>query len=238
VASTSVVAFVMTAALALRFVDAVKEVQRAHEASRRFVPADFLALLGKAEVTEVERGDAAEHELTVMFADVRGFSTRSEKHSPEENFTWLNRYLETIEPAIREHGGFVNQYYGDGIMALFPGAGQAILAARAMLRAVQEAGGRLGTDEPLKIGIGLHTGSLMLGTIGGQTRLDTGVVGDAVNTAARIEALTKTYGEPLLVSEATKDACDREVVFREVDRVAPKGKAEEVTLYTVEGLAE
>lgn len=168
---------------------------------------------------------------------MRGFSTRSEKHSPEDNFDWLNRYLALIEPAIVEHGGFVNQYYGDGIMALFRTADGAIEGAFAMLERVEAKGGALGDDLPLRIGIGLHTGPLMLGTIGGHERLDTGVVGDAVNTAARLESLTKTYDVPLLLSHATKEAAGDHFRFEELDTIAPKGKAQEITLFTVERAA-
>ncbi len=114
-------------------------------------------------------------------------------------------------------------------MALFEHSDEAVAAARDM-RAASDA---LGGTQPLRIGIGLHTGPLMLGTIGGQDRLDTGVVGDAVNTAARIESLTKQYEQPLLFSGASKAACPEDLEFVEVDRVAPKGKREQVTLFTV-----
>lgn len=225
----------MAYALADQFTGTLDRLDGAYAAAKRFVPQDFLALLGRSEITEVVRGDASEQEMTVMFADVRGFSTRSEKHNPKENFAWLNRYLEIVEPPIRGAGGFVNQYYGDGILALFPSAEGAVTAARGMLAAVASAADELGDDGPLQIGIGLHTGSLMLGTIGGRERLDTGVVGDAVNTAARIESLTKTYQCALLLSEATLAALDDPESGRweEVDRVAPKGKSQQVRLYTL-----
>lgn len=120
-------------------------------------------------------------------------------------------------------------------MTLFPSADQAVAASLAMLDRIDEASDELGDDGPLRIGIGLHTGPLMLGTIGGQERLATGVVGDAGNTASRIEGLTKQYGHALLVSDATKSALEdgADLTFEEVDRVAPKGKRQELTLYAV-----
>jgi class 3 adenylate cyclase len=225
VPATLVFVGAMAYALADQFSANLVRLDSAYTAAKRFVPADFLTLLGRSEVVDVQRGDATQRQMTVLFADVRGFSTRSEKHTPEENFAWLNRYLESIEPAIRDNRGFVNQYYGDGIMALFDSADDAVRAALAMLVAVA----------PLRIGIGVHTGPLMLGTIGGRDRLDTGVVGDAVNTASRIESLTKQYERPLLISDATKAALTDhdDLRFEEIDRVAPKGKRQHITLYAV-----
>lgn len=215
----------MAASLALSFVESLR-------ASRRFVPAEFLAALGKEEVTEVHRGDTAQREMTVMFADVRDFTRRSEQRTPQENIAWLNRYLSTVEPTIHAHRGFVNQYYGDGLMALFSSADDAVSAASAMLDAVETAGDKLREGgEPIRLAIGLHTGSIMMGTIGGLERLDTGVVGDTVNTAARIEAAAKKRDRALLISAATKTACTSDLGFEEVDRVTPKGKTEEIVLF-------
>lgn len=202
----------------------VDDLEATLTASLRFVPKDFLAQLGKTRVTDVALGDAGAQTMTVLFADVRGFSARIEQLTPAEGLAWLNRYFELVEPEIRNEGGFINQFYGDGILALFADASAALRAARAMARRVDE-------SEGLAIGIGLHTGPLVLGTVGTEARLDTGVVGDAVNTAARIEGLTKTYGHTVLFSEETKQAAGIEDAER-VDEVQPRGHAKHIELFT------
>ncbi|MFW5739693.1 MAG: adenylate/guanylate cyclase domain-containing protein [Myxococcota bacterium] len=140
-----------------------------------------------------------------------------------------------MEPAIRANGGFINQYFGDGIKALFPGdsgAAGACRAAQAMTRLIAEEGEAIaGAGEEHRIGIGIHSGSIMLDTIGGQERLDTGVVGDVVNTASRIESLTKELKRPILLSETTRELIRGEnLPVEEVQRVVPRGKKAAVTL--------
>ncbi len=104
----------------------------------RFVPREFLSLLGKKSILEISLGDQIKQKMTVMFADVRGWTTLSESMSPRENFNFINAYLQWVSPVIKEHHGFIDQYYGDGVMALFPGtADDAVQAAIAMHAAVK-----------------------------------------------------------------------------------------------------
>ncbi|MBW2458007.1 MAG: hypothetical protein JRI68_26110 [Deltaproteobacteria bacterium] len=216
--------------LALRYRRALGDVEVAYAASERFVPAPFLALLGRDNVVAVERGDSRAQQMTVMFSDIRGFTSLSEHRSPAETFAFINRYLERMEPNITRHGGFINQYFGDGIMALFPSADGALRAARAMQRSVEALSDELEQEgEPgLRVGVGVHTGPLMLGTLGGATRLDTNVIGDAVNLSARIEGMTKQYGCRVLLSAATQEALDepRHFPLREVDTNRAVGRDE------------
>jgi len=211
-----------------------RQVHRVNYAAERFVPQEFLSLLGRDNVAELQLGDVTRRVMTILFADVRNFTTSSESRSPEQNIEWLNRYLEIAEPPIRRAGGFVNQFYGDGIVALFEDADGAVRASFDLLEQLEKVGD-LGDGVPVSIGIGLHTGPLMLGTIGDTNRLDTGVVGDAVNTASRIESYTKEYGHPLLVSDVTVAALHDPdgLVVEVVDRVVPKGKSEPITLFTL-----
>jgi len=202
---------------------------------RRFLPEEMFRLLGRKSIDEVERGDQTQEVMEVMFCDIREFTPLVESMAPGKAFQFINEYLGHMEPAIHRHGGFINQYLGDCIMALFPtGADAALRAALDMLTALDalNAGRR---EKALRVGIGIHTGPITLGVIGGQSRLAGGVVGDAVNLAARIEALTKTYGTSLLVSEATKARLRDPMEFelQEVDRVMPKGKSEAVRIYAV-----
>jgi DNA-binding response OmpR family regulator len=160
----------------------------------RFVPREFLSLLGKKSILEIRLGDQIRQEMTVMFSDMRSWSTMSESLSPQENFNFINDYLKRVSPVITQHQGFIDQYYGDGVMALFPGrADDAVQAAIAMQKTVagfnqeREAEGL----PPIRIGVGLHLGDLMLGIIGSQDRMQGAEVADAVNTAARIEGLPR-----------------------------------------------
>ncbi len=207
-------------------------------AARRFVPYEFLEILGKDTLVDIQRGDHAEREMSVLFSDIRGFTTMSERRTPGENFTFINRYLRMMEPAIHGHGGFVNQYLGDGIMALFHRrADDAVAAAVDMLRRLaefNEENHKLG-EPKVAIGVGINSGRIMLGTIGGLDRIDCGVIADAVNLAARVEGMTKIYGALMLISEHTRARLEEPEAFdlRDVDRVVAKGKHEPITIYEV-----
>ena len=167
-------------------------------------------------------GDAVQREMHILFADIREFTKRSERFSPEENFAFMHAYHRAMEPAIHGASGFVNEYLGDGLMALFPRTpGDAVRAAIDMFKALDRLNSSVSSpDEKTRIGIGVNTGRLMLGAFGGE-RMNAGVVGDAVNLASRIEALTKRYGLGLLVSEHTVNHPKAQGVFtaRLVDRV-------------------
>ena len=183
-----------------------RELSKINTAFGRFVPHEFISSLGYESVLDVKLGDQVEKEVTVLFSDIRGYTTLSEQMTPDENFRFLNSYLGRLGPVIQRHGGFVNQYYGDGIMALFLDAPRdAVAAAIEMQRELaaynqeRQAKGR----EPIRMGVGVHTGPLMMGIIGDTLRLEASVVADTVNTAARMEGLTKHYGVNLLLSEAT-----------------------------------
>jgi adenylate cyclase len=206
--------------------------------SRRFIPSEFLAILGRERLTEVQRGDHAELAMSTFFSDIRDYTSLVEGQGARENFGFINEYLEYMEAPITAHEGFVDSYRGDGILALFAGrADQAVEAAVESLRAlarlndVRAARG----DRPLRIGIGVDTGPLMLGTIGGQARLSAGVIGDSVNTACRIESLTRLYGASVLVTDRTRAGCAGAERFRmrAVDRIRPKGKANAIAVYEV-----
>ena len=209
-----------------------------NKAYSRFVPHEFLRLLGKDSIMDVNLGDQTQQEMSVLFADIRDFTALSEQMTPTENFKFINAYLSRMEPAILENGGFIDKYIGDGIMALFPGdADQAVRAAIAMLRNLNhynrdraEKG-----DEPVHNGIGINSGSMMLGTVGGQFHMNGTVISDTVNLAARIETLTKHYQVPLLISCETLLRLQQPdaYTYRLIDRVQVKGKSERVSIFEV-----
>ena len=218
-----------------RFYQEITDLNKAYE---RFVPHEFLRLLNKRSVVDVALGDQVEKEMSILFSDIRGFTALSEKMSPQENFNFINTYLSQMEPIITQHQGFIDKYIGDAIMALFPGqADDAVRASIAMLKQLVEYNQQRQTAclDPIAIGIGLNTGALMLGTVGGKNRMDGTVISDAVNLASRIEGLTKRYGTALLISETTY-AClsaPDQYAIRTIDRVKVKGKSAPVTVYEV-----
>jgi len=204
----------------------------------RFVPREFISLLNKESIHEIRLGDQVKQQMTVMFADIRGWTALSESMSPQDNFKFINGYLSRVSPVIREHNGFIDQYYGDGVMALFPdGPDDAVMAAIAMHRVVDEYNEERKTYGllPMGIGVGLHLGDLMLGIIGSEDRMQGAVVADAVNLAARLEGLTRIYGSSVTLSELTfsqlKDP--HKYMHRFVDKVSVKGKKQSVTVYEV-----
>jgi len=204
----------------------------------RFVPGEFISLLNKESINEIRLGDQIKQKMTVMFADVRGWTALSESMSPQDNFKFINGYLSRVSPVIKEHNGFIDQYYGDGVMALFPGApDDAVTAAIAMHRVVDEYNEERERHglQPMGIGVGLHLGDLMLGIIGSEERMQGAVVADVVNLAARIEGLTRLYGSSVTLSELTfsqlKDP--DKYLHRFVDKIQVKGKKKPVSVYEV-----
>jgi class 3 adenylate cyclase len=220
------------------------QLQKFNDAANRFVPGELLNLIGRDSVVDVVRGDQRQMELTVMFSDVRGFTTLAEARTPGETMDLINRYLQFMEDHVHNFEGAIGSFLGDGVMALYYGGpDKAVQSAIAQLEALKEFNVEQVErgDTPLKIGIGFNTGNLMLGTVGGHDRLDCSVIGDAVNLAARIEGLTKRYGAEILISQSTYDKLEdpSALKMREVDRVVVKGKTEPMTLFEViDGLPE
>jgi class 3 adenylate cyclase len=203
----------------------------------RFVPRAFLSIVGKPSIVDVELGDNKLEHMTILFSDIRNFTTLSEKMTPDENFAFINTYLEHMGPVIRNHHGFIDKYIGDAIMALFTNADDALRASLAMLETLVAFNARRRSAglEPIAIGIGLNTGSLMLGTIGEKHRMDGTVISDAVNLASRVESLTKEYRVGLLISQYTYEHLADPAAYdiRPIDVVVVKGKTQPVTIYEV-----
>ena len=201
----------------------------------RFVPHEFIKSLGHSSIMDANLGDGVEREYTVLFADIRSYTTLAETMTPKENFDFLIAYLGRLGPVIKKYGGFVNQYYGDGVMALFPEPGQAVKAGIEMQYAlrVYNADRISKGRKPIETGVGMHTGNLLLGILGDEKRFDAGVVSDTVNTSARMEGLTKYYGASVLVSADTLMATDHpeQFKYRYLGRVQVKGKKEPVGIY-------
>jgi adenylate cyclase len=209
---------------------------RIHEVTKKFVPNEFIRSLGKETLTDVKLGDQAEKIVTVLFTDIRDFTTLSEKMTPEENFKFVSSFNARLGPIIRSHNGFINQYLGDSIMAIFPDNPlDALKAAVKMQRAVYELNEeRISEGLPvLKAGIGMHTGSLIMGITGDEHRMDAATISDTVNTAARIEGLTKYYKSPLLLSGETIELITGQHSFhiRRLGSVRLKGKHKLLSIF-------
>jgi len=214
-----------------------------NQSMERFVPREFLRFLKKENVMEIEIGDHASHRMTVLFSDIRDFTSLSEKLTPEENFRFINSYLNRMGPIIRDHNGFVDKYMGDGIMALFPDRAEDAVEAAIHLREELVHYNRDRSKmnyQPINFGVGLHTGDLMLGTIGENRRMDGTVISDAVNLASRLEGLTKKLGIGIAISETTYECLKSPETYKinHVGRERVKGKAKEISIFEVAGRNE
>jgi two-component system sensor histidine kinase ChiS len=214
------------------------EIGQLNRAYERFVPKEFLELLNKKHITQVRIGDHVEMPMSILFADIRSFTSLSESLTPTENFRFLNSYLGLMGPVIRRNNGIIDKFIGDAIMALFrEEPDDAVRSALEMLRSLRwynQGRARAGYSQ-IRIGIGVHTGSVMLGTIGEHYRMEGSVVSDAVNLASRIEMLTKLYATDLIISESTYDGLKDPNAYhiRLIDWTAVRGRSKPVRLYEV-----
>jgi two-component system sensor histidine kinase ChiS len=205
-----------------------------------FIPREFLAILNKKTVADLKLGDHIKQEMTIFFSDIRQFTDLSENLTPEESFAFINSYLSRIVPEITKNGGFVDQYIGDAILALFPhaqGPDMAVRSAIAIQGKIREYNGHRANCgyRPLSMGIGLHTGTLMIGVVGTKDRMQNTVISDAVNLASRVESLTKAFRVSLAISEETFKKLEDpgSYQYRFVGKVRVKGKAEPVSIFEI-----
>jgi len=176
---------------------------------------------------------------TLMFTDIEGFTTLSEHLPPHTLIAALNEYLQAVLEPIQAHGGVVNSFIGDGLFASFnmPLANErhaacAISAAIAIQRAVQDR--VFAGDVRLRTRIGINTGTVIGGTVGAGDRLSYTLLGDAVNTAARLQELNKTHGTAILITEATRAVAGDGFRFQRIGEVPIRGRSEGLEIYTVE----
>ncbi|MBV8466517.1 MAG: adenylate/guanylate cyclase domain-containing protein, partial [Burkholderiales bacterium] len=185
--------------------------------------------------------DGQSRELTVLFSDVRSFTTISESMDPKDLSKYMNEFLTTLSEVIRaKYLGTIDKYMGDCVMAFWGApiydpdhAKNAVLAGLDMQRAMAELSPKLVERgwPPIHIGVGVNTGRMTVGDMGSQIRKAYTVMGDAVNLASRLEGITKQYGVGMIVGSTTRDAAKDTIVFRELDRIRVKGKDEPETIY-------
>jgi class 3 adenylate cyclase len=224
--------------MAARIEQYIANISKMNEAYFRFVPKQFLDILGKSSITEIHLGDQVQKEMSVLFTDIRSFTALSEEMTPKETFDFLNEYLSLMEPVISRNHGFIDKYIGDSIMALFMGnVENAVDAAIEMRVALADFNlkRKLDGKAGIQSGIGINTGNLMLGIVGGQGRMDGTVVSDAVNLASRIEGLTTLYGASIIISQDTliKLEDPSRYNYRFLDVVKVKGKKEAVYIFEI-----
>ena len=219
---------------------------RIRRAFSRFVPEQIIdSLVMQADDTNQKVGVGETRSVAILFSDIRSFTNISEKNRPDVLVAFLNRYFSTMVEIIKKHGGTIDKFIGDAIMAEFgtpvsydDNCRRAVMAAYEMRDALPTVEmGDLVMPEGMifNIGIGIHYGDVIVGSIGSKDKTDYSVIGDNVNLASRLEGLTKTYGTQILVSESVRaDAGEESFCFRHLDDVRVKGKKNAVPIYAVD----
>jgi adenylate cyclase len=209
---------------------------------QKFVPRQFVEHIYK-QGQSIELGYADEDNVAIMFCDIRGFTGLSEKMSPQELMNFLNSYFLRMNAPIHDNKGFIDKFIGDAIMALFDNpegsdcdkAQDSIRAAIGLRRALflynqhREKSGY----SAVNIGIGIHFGPVIIGTVGSEDRMDTTVIGDSVNIAQRLETLAPVYNVDIIVTEQLVATAEYAFASRTIDWVKVKGRTEPLKLVEV-----
>jgi class 3 adenylate cyclase len=212
-----------------------EEVNSLNKAYERFLPKEFLNQLGKGDVTKIKKGDSTTKKMSILFSDIRGFTNLTEKMNSEESFSFVNDILSQLAPIISKNNGFIDKFLGDCIMALFPyQVDDAVKCGLELTEALENYNNtqRKGLP-PVNMGIGINYGSVMIGTLGAEERLDGTVISDAVNVASRVESLTKTLGATFVVTKEVIDNLSHKYSNRCIGKFLLKGKDFPMTLYQI-----
>ena len=228
----------------------IKFERNIRKAFSRFVPAQIIDELVKNAEQSDKVSVGEKRDVAILFSDIRSFTSISEHNKPETIVAFLNRYFTVMCTVIKKHGGTVDKFIGDAIMALFgapvsyeDNARRAVAAAYEMREALETVALEdLVMPEGMKfnIGIGIHYGDVIVGSIGSNDKTDYSVIGDNVNLASRMEGLTKTYGSMILVTDAVKNDIYKTTgdtggfEFRYLDDVKVKGKEKAVPIYAID----
>ncbi|HTJ25966.1 MAG TPA: adenylate/guanylate cyclase domain-containing protein [Candidatus Limnocylindria bacterium] len=211
------------------------ELERESAAKSRFVSRALIERLGRRSLAEVVLGDRVTEPMTVLFADIRDSTSLTETLSSEQAFALVAEFFARSARVIRDHRGTVDKYLGDGYMALFPrNVEDALDAALALQHAVALLNAeRLGP--PISVGIGLHTGPVTFGTVGDARHIDTTVVSDTVNTAKRVEGISKRLGVPVVATESVMQVIREPIryVLRPLGPQRVRGKRDPIDVFSV-----
>ena len=209
----------------------------------QYVPPELAKRMGKEKITM----EGESRTISVLFSDVRNFTSISEQYQPKDLAQLMNRMLTALSAAIHKHGGTVDKYIGDAVMAFWNAplddpehARNATLGALDMQDAMQRLSDQLVAEgrAPMRLGVGICTGEASVGNMGSELRMAYTAMGDTVNLSSRLEGLTKKYGAGILVSESVQKACGTDIAFRWVDDVRVKGRERPVRIFEPIGQVE
>jgi adenylate cyclase len=229
----------------LRFQQAADEALRLNKTFQKFVPKQFVEHIADTDLNTLGLGFASENEVAIMFCDIRGFTGFSERITPQELMNFLNSYFTRMNDPIHQNSGFIDKFMGDGIMALFDHPGgtardkaiDALNAALDLRKALTIYNGHRKNSnyDPVDMGIGIHFGTVIMGTVGSEDRMDTTVIGDSVNIASRLEALTPKYHADIIVSARVLQTIGPgyPIKTRLLDWVRVKGRQAPIEIYEV-----
>jgi class 3 adenylate cyclase len=211
-------------------------ITRLNESTIRFVPVQFMEQLGVSDITKMKLGDSVQRDISVLFFDIRYFSINSEMMTAGENFIFINKILGIAGPIIRKHNGFVDKYIGDAAMVLFVNGIDAVYAGIELYQTlVIDENTRVKTGiDGIDIGVGIHTGSVMMGIVGENERLSSTVISANVNLASRVESLSKQTGSGLLITRDTLNQLagnEDKFAYRFIGMVKAAGVNEVVGLF-------
>jgi len=199
---------------------------------KKFIPEAIFKELNLSQLSDIELGDHKRGYWTAMFIDIRGFTNLAEQLSANEVFQALNQYLKVVAPFIEQNGGWIADIMGDGVFAIFPESpDRAVVAGQQILNSVSSL--KLLGHLPIKCGIGISCGEMILGTIGYSQRMQATVIADSVNLAARLEKMTKQLGKPIICDFETYSRLSRELKDLALDlgEQNVEGKSKPVRLY-------
>jgi adenylate cyclase len=211
-------------------------------AFRKYIPADLVRVLVR-EGVEPRPGGTIKP-LTILFADIAGFTGLSERLG-DRIVPLLSSYLDTMSREVSGHGGTIDKFIGDAVMAFWGAptanpehAADACRTALACQRALRESGLADDAGRPLRVRIGLNSGDVLVGNIGSEFRLNYTVIGDAVNVASRLESANKEYGTDIIIGEETRRLAGDRILVRELDRLTVYGRAHGIAVYELLGMTE
>ncbi|MEM7588697.1 MAG: adenylate/guanylate cyclase domain-containing protein [Myxococcota bacterium] len=217
-----------------------KEREKQIECFRKFVPTEFTQILSRESLADIELGECVKRDMSVLFVDIRGFDNLLQQMSPKESFQFLNGYFKRIEPSIRKAGGFVDKYIGDAAMAVFHNTSESMEAVVNLKQTIKEYNRDRHAKErqPICVSMGIHTGPLMLGIVGVESRMQSTVIADAVNLASRLEGAAKIFGATALVSQKVLDdmpatKMPQGIQTRFLGKVQVKGREEVVRIHEI-----
>ncbi|NJN72660.1 MAG: adenylate/guanylate cyclase domain-containing protein [Limnothrix sp. RL_2_0] len=214
------------------------QLEETNHSYSRFVPFDYLDFLQKEKIMDVNLGDHVNREMSILFSDIRSFTPLAESMTPKENFDFINAYLQQLSPEIRNHRGLIVKFLGDGVMAIFPNSPEdaldSAIAQFYKLDIFNQERCKL-DDQPIRIGLAIHSGKIMVGIVGEASRMQSDILSDSVNLTARLESLTKFYGVSLIISETVFWGIENHEKYdiHFLDRVIVKGKKMPISIYEV-----